>query len=35
MKIAFFLRKSQPGSYSLSTTHEQDQASYYHPLQIE
>lgn len=28
------LRKSQPGSYFLSTTHEQDQASYYYPLQI-
>ncbi|OJV39552.1 MAG: hypothetical protein BGO25_01740 [Acidobacteriales bacterium 59-55] len=28
------LRRSQPGSYFLSTTHEQDQASYYYPLQI-
>jgi hypothetical protein len=28
------LRKSQPGSYFLSTTHEQDLASYYYPLQI-
>ena len=28
------LRKSQPGSYFLSTTHERDQASYYYPLQI-
>src|SRR5260370_39304294 len=28
------LRKSQPGCYFLSTTHEQDQASYYYPLQI-
>lgn len=28
------LRKSRPGSYFLSTTHEQDQASYYYPLQI-
>ncbi len=28
------LRKSQPGSYFLSTTHEQDRASYYYPLQI-
>lgn len=28
------LRKSQPGSYFLSTTHEQDQSSYYYPLQI-
>jgi hypothetical protein len=28
------LRKSQPGSYFLSTTHEQGQASYYYPLEI-
>ena len=28
------LRKSKPGFYFLSTTHEQDQASYYYPLQI-
>jgi hypothetical protein len=28
------LRKSQPGAYFLSTTHERDQASYYYPLQI-
>jgi len=28
------LRKSKPGPYFLSTTHEQDQASYYYPLQI-
>lgn len=28
------LRRSRPGSYFLSTTHEQDQASYYYPLQI-
>ena len=28
------LRKSRPGSYFLSTTHEQDQASYYYSLQI-
>jgi len=28
------LRKSKPGAYYLSTTHEQDQASYYYPLQI-
>ena len=28
------LRKSQPGAYFLATTHEQDQASYYYPLQI-
>jgi hypothetical protein len=28
------LRKSKKGAYFLSTTHEQDQASYYYPLQI-
>lgn len=28
------LRESQAGSYFLSTTHEQNQASYYYPLQI-
>ena len=28
------LRKSKPGFYFLATTHEQDQASYYYPLQI-
>jgi hypothetical protein len=28
------LRKSPVGPYFLSTTHEQDQASYYYPLQI-
>ena len=28
------LRQSRPGAYFLSTTHEQDQASYYYPLQI-
>jgi len=28
------LRKFRPGSYFLSTPHEQDQASYYYPLQI-
>ena len=28
------LRKSRPGAYFLSTTREQDQASYYYPLQI-
>ena len=28
------LRGSRPGFYFLSTTHEQDQASYYYPLQI-
>ncbi|MCU1223062.1 MAG: hypothetical protein JWQ42_1155 [Edaphobacter sp.] len=34
VSIYLDLRKSQPGSYFLSTTHEQDQASYYYPLQI-
>ena len=28
------LRNSQPGTYFLSITHEQDQASYYYPLEI-
>jgi hypothetical protein len=28
------LRNAKPGSYFLSTTHQQDQASYYYPLQI-
>jgi hypothetical protein len=28
------LRQSRPGAYFLSTTHEQDQASYYYPLEI-
>jgi len=32
--VVLDLRKSLPGSYFLSTTHEQDQASYYYPLQI-
>jgi hypothetical protein len=34
VSIYLDLRKSQPGSYFLSTTHEQDLASYYYPLQI-
>jgi hypothetical protein len=34
ISITLDLRNSQPGSYFLSTTHEQDQASYYYPLQI-
>jgi hypothetical protein len=34
VSIGLDLRNSQPGSYFLSTTHEQDQASYYYPLQI-
>ena len=28
------LRGAKPGAYFLSTTHEQDQAAYYYPLQI-
>jgi hypothetical protein len=28
------LRKAAAGPYFLSTTHEQDQASYYYPLEI-
>lgn len=32
--VVLNLKKSPPGSYFLSTTHEQDQASYYYPLQI-
>jgi hypothetical protein len=28
------LRKAKSGQYFLSTTHEQDEASYYYPLQI-
>jgi hypothetical protein len=28
------LRKVEAGAYFLSTTHEQDQAAYYYPLQI-
>jgi hypothetical protein len=34
VEVVLDLRKSLPGSYFLSTTHEQDQASYYYPLQI-
>jgi hypothetical protein len=34
VSIDLDLRNSQPGSYFLSTTHEQDQASYYYPLLI-
>jgi hypothetical protein len=34
ISVALDLRKSKPGAYFLSTTHEQDQASYYYPLQI-
>lgn len=34
LSVDLDLRKSKPGAYFLSTTHEQDQASYYYPLQI-
>ena len=34
VSIDLDLRNSQLGSYFLSTTYEQDQASYYYPLQI-
>ena len=34
VEVVLDLRKSPPGAYFLSTTHEQDQASYYYPLQI-
>jgi len=34
IEVVLDLRKSPPGAYFLSTTHEQDQASYYYPLQI-
>ena len=34
VSVALDLRKATAGSYFLSTTHEQDQAAYYYPLQI-
>lgn len=34
ISVEFDLRNATAGSYFLSTTHEQDQASYYYPLQI-
>lgn len=34
VSIALDLRKVTAGAYFLSTTHEQDQAAYYYPLQI-
>lgn len=34
VSVALNLRQAQAGSYFLSTTHEQDQAAYYYPLQI-
>jgi hypothetical protein len=34
LSVDFNLRKAEAGPYFLSTTHDQDQASYYYPLQI-
>jgi hypothetical protein len=34
LSVELDLRKVAAGPYFLSTTHEQDQASYYYPLQI-
>ena len=34
LSVDLDLRKAEAGPYFLSTTHEQDQASYYYPLQI-
>jgi hypothetical protein len=34
VSVTLDLRKAEGGVYFLSTTHEQDQASYYYPLQI-
>ena len=34
VSVALDLRKVAPGTYFLSTTHEQDQTAYYYPLQI-
>lgn len=34
VSVALDLRKVTAGAYFLSTTHEQDQAAYYYPLQI-
>ena len=34
VSVALDLRKVNAGAYFLSTTHEQDQAAYYYPLQI-
>jgi hypothetical protein len=34
VSVALDLRKVRAGAYFLSTTHEQDQAAYYYPLQI-
>jgi hypothetical protein len=34
VSVALDLRRVSAGAYFLSTTHEQDQAAYYYPLQI-
>ena len=34
VSVALNLRKVTAGAYFLSTTHEQDRAAYYYPLQI-
>lgn len=34
ISVELDLRKAKPGAYFLATIHEQDQASYYYPLQI-
>jgi len=34
LSVSLDLRDVEPGAYFLSTTHEQDQAAYYYPLQI-
>ena len=34
VSVELDLRAAKPGAYFLATTHEQDQASYYYPLQI-
>ena len=34
VSVELDLRAAKAGAYFLATTHEQDQASYYYPLQI-
>jgi len=34
VSVELDLRSAKAGAYFLATTHEQDQASYYYPLQI-
>jgi hypothetical protein len=34
LSVNLDLRSAEAGAYFLSTTHEQDQAAYYYPLQI-